>query len=86
METQRRVYGIAEPLRRGMELKIVREGVWRPAVLGGSAGMGGNVQEDILVVGGRDAEVGWEDVFGGRFFFFFFFCCRFCCWMVLGGG
>lgn len=56
-----------------MELKIVREGVWRPAALGGVQGMGGNVQEDILVVGGRDTEVGWEDVFGGMYSVFVLF-------------
>jgi proteasome maturation protein len=63
MESLRRIYGIAEPVRRGMELKIVRDGQWRPAVLGGS--IGGNVHEDILVLGGRDTEVTWEDVFHG---------------------
>ena len=52
MEGLRRAYGIAEPVRRGMELKIVRDGTFRPAVLGGSKG--GNVHEDILVLGGRD--------------------------------
>jgi len=63
MESLRRIYGIAEPVRRGMELKIVRDGQWRPAVLGGN--MGGNIHEDILVLGGRDTEVTWEDVFHG---------------------
>ncbi|ODM17833.1 hypothetical protein SI65_06621 [Aspergillus cristatus] len=63
MEGLRRAYGIAEPVRRGMELKIVRDGTFKPAVLGG--GKGGNVHEDILVLGGRDTEVGWEDVFQG---------------------
>ncbi|KAL4875975.1 proteasome maturation factor UMP1-domain-containing protein [Aspergillus karnatakaensis] len=63
METLRRAYGIAEPVRRGMELKIVRDGTFRPAVLGGNKG--GNVHEDILVLGGRDAEVNWEDIFLG---------------------
>ncbi|PLB49020.1 putative 20S proteasome maturation protein Ump1 [Aspergillus steynii IBT 23096] len=63
METLRRAYGIAEPVRRGMELKLVRDGTFRPAVLGGVKG--GNVHEDILVLGGRDAEIGWEDVFQG---------------------
>lgn len=63
METLRRAYGIAEPIRRGMELKIVRDGTFRPAVLGGNRG--GNVHEDILVLGGRDTEVGWEDIFQG---------------------
>ncbi|KAL2820478.1 proteasome maturation factor UMP1-domain-containing protein [Aspergillus cavernicola] len=63
MESLRRTYGIGEPIRRGMELKIVRDGSFRPAVLGGNKG--GNLHEDILVLGGRDAEVGWEDVFSG---------------------
>ncbi|KAJ5243051.1 uncharacterized protein N7469_001378 [Penicillium citrinum] len=63
MEGLRRAYGIAEPVRRGMELKIVRDSTFRPAVLGGMKG--GNVHEDILVLGGRDAEIGWEDVFQG---------------------
>lgn len=39
MEGLRRTFGIAEPIRRGMEFKIVREGSWRPAVLGGGRGM-----------------------------------------------
>ncbi|KAI2789999.1 hypothetical protein POX_d05500 [Penicillium oxalicum] len=63
MESLRRAYGIAEPVRRGMELKIVRDGTFRPAVLGGMRG--GNVHEDILALGGRDTEIGWEDVFQG---------------------
>ncbi|KAF9894737.1 hypothetical protein FE257_006627 [Aspergillus nanangensis] len=66
METLRRAYGIAEPIRRGMELKIVRDGTFAPAALGGSKG--GNVHEDILVLGGRDTEVGWEDIFQGNEF------------------
>jgi hypothetical protein len=69
MESLRRAYGIAEPVRRGMELKIVRDGTFRPAVLGGMKG--GNVHEDILVLGGRDMEIGWEDVFQGKFVIWF---------------
>lgn len=65
MESLRRAYGIAEPVRRGMELKIVRDTTFRPAVLGGVKG--GNVHEDILVLGGRDTEVGWEEIFQGMF-------------------
>lgn len=65
MEGLRRAYGIAEPVRRGMELKIVRDGTFRPAVLGGMRG--GNVHEDILVIGGRDSEVQWEDIYTGMF-------------------
>ncbi|KAJ5713056.1 uncharacterized protein N7483_010237 [Penicillium malachiteum] len=63
MESLRRAYGIAEPVRRGMELKIVRDSTFRPAVLGGLKG--GNIHEDILVLGGRDTEVGWEEIFQG---------------------
>jgi proteasome maturation protein len=65
MEGLRRAYGIAEPVRRGMELKIVRDGTFRPAVLGGVRG--GNVHEDILMLGGRDTEVQWEDIYQGMF-------------------
>ncbi|KAF2199937.1 proteasome maturation factor UMP1 [Delitschia confertaspora ATCC 74209] len=60
MEMLRRQFGIAEPVRRGMELKCVKSGEWRPMVLGGSSG----VQKDVLE--GRDTEVGWEDVFVGN--------------------
>jgi proteasome maturation protein len=72
METLRRQFGIAEPVRRGMELKIAQAGEWKPAVLGlGPAGKGG-VHGDILA--GRDWECEWEDVFTGMvppsFFFF----------------
>ncbi|ODH13737.1 hypothetical protein ACO22_06951 [Paracoccidioides brasiliensis] len=63
METLKRVYGIAEPVRRGMELKIVQEGQWKPAVLGG--GKESNIHADILALGGRETEVTWEDVFDG---------------------
>jgi hypothetical protein len=44
MEMLRRQFGIAEPVRRGMELKIAEAGEWRPAALGGSSG----VHRDIL--------------------------------------
>jgi len=42
-----------------MELKIAREGEWRPAVLGCSAGVSGDV------LAGRDWECAWEDVYRG---------------------
>jgi proteasome maturation protein len=60
MEGLRRTYGIAEPVRRGMELKIAREGEWRAAALGGSGGVHGDVLE------GRDWGCEWEDVFTGE--------------------
>jgi hypothetical protein len=58
----RREFGIAEPIRRAMEVKICQEGDWRPAVLGFK---GEGVHEQIL--SGRDASVDWEDVFNGEF-------------------
>lgn len=62
MTMLRREFGIAEPIRRGMEVKICQEGEWRPAVLGHK---GEGVHEEIL--SGRDASVDWEDVFNGEF-------------------
>jgi len=61
MEGLRRTFGISEPIRRGMELKITREGSWRPMALGG--GQVG-VHEDILL--GRDSSIHWEDIFTGE--------------------
>jgi proteasome maturation protein len=64
METLRRAYGVAEPVRRQMELKITREGQWKPMALGGpGAGAGSSVHEEILA--GRDDVITWEDVFTG---------------------
>ncbi len=63
METLRRTYGMAEPIRRGMELKITRDGEWRPLAITGGSGMG-SVHEEILR--GRDATITWEDVFSGE--------------------
>ena len=61
MHGLRRTYGIAEPVRREMELKDVRAG----DTIGASflRGKDTSVGEDIL--GGRDTEIGgWEGVFG----------------------
>jgi proteasome maturation protein len=63
MEMLRRQFGIAEPVKRGMEMAIVRAGEWRPMCIGGWGGGMGGLHADILA--GRDAEIGWEDVFGG---------------------
>jgi proteasome maturation protein len=62
MEGYRRTFGISEPIRRGMELKITREGEWRPACLGG--GLERGVHEEILR--GSLETVTWEDVFKGE--------------------
>lgn len=61
MEGLRRTFGMAEPIRRGMELKLTAAGEWRPAAVGGAS----NVHGDILA--GRDTEIGWEDVYKGEF-------------------
>ncbi|KAB5576576.1 proteasome maturation factor UMP1, partial [Coniochaeta sp. 2T2.1] len=61
MEMLRRTYGMAEPIRRQMELKIVRDGQWRPLALGGGRP---SVQEEILT--GRDEVIDWEDVYAGE--------------------
>lgn len=57
-----RTFGLAEPIRRGMELKLVRDAdaVGRPRALGRPSG----VHEDILT--GRDTEIAWEDVYADQ--------------------
>lgn len=60
MQGLRRQFGVAEPIKRGMELAVVRAGEFRPAVLGGSAGVHGDVLE------GRDTTIEWEDVYGAE--------------------
>ncbi|KAF4587395.1 hypothetical protein GQ602_004088 [Ophiocordyceps camponoti-floridani] len=60
MASLRRTFGIAEPVRRAMELKMVRQGDWRPAEL--RSGLP-SVHEDILR--GTDDSLSWEDVFTG---------------------
>ncbi|KOS17738.1 Proteasome maturation factor UMP1 [Escovopsis weberi] len=62
MESLRRTFGVAEPVRRAMELKLVRDGEWRPMLLGAAGGLP-SVHEDILR--GRDDSLQWEDVFTG---------------------
>lgn len=64
MEKLRREFGLAEPVKRGMEKKIVGAGEWRPACLSVGAGALGDVHKDVLE--GRETEIGWEDVFRGQ--------------------
>ncbi|KAL0944573.1 Proteasome maturation factor UMP1 [Colletotrichum truncatum] len=61
METLRRTFGVSEPIRRQMELKITQNGEWRPAALGGHQA---SVHEEILR--GKDTSISWEDVFTGE--------------------
>ncbi|KAI9797668.1 MAG: hypothetical protein M1825_005727 [Sarcosagium campestre] len=60
-ESLRRHFGLAEPVRRGMEQKIVDAGEWRPQCLGGSAGVHG----DILRGEDCSIEGGWDGIFSG---------------------
>jgi len=62
METLRRTFGMAEPIRRGMELKITRDGEWRPMALGG--GSQPSLHEEILQ--GKEDTITWEDVYTGE--------------------
>lgn len=62
MESLRKTFGVAEPIRRGMELKTVRDGEWRPLALGGAGQR--SVHEDILR--GRESHIDWEDVYTGE--------------------
>ncbi|KAK3391136.1 proteasome maturation factor UMP1 [Podospora didyma] len=64
METLRRAYGMAEPIRRGMELKITRDGAWRPMALGGGGATQPSLHDEILT--GRDEMITWEDVYSGE--------------------
>ena len=59
-----RQFGVGEPVRRGMEMQIVSAGEWTPQAMMSSVGGAQGVSADILA--GRDAEIGWEDVFTGR--------------------
>ncbi|EPS45640.1 hypothetical protein H072_382 [Dactylellina haptotyla CBS 200.50] len=58
MESLKRTFGLAEPVRRGMEKMIVGAD-FRPALLGGPS----NLHMDIL--NGRECWIDWEDVFVG---------------------
>lgn len=61
MEGLRRTFGLAEPIRRGMELKMVRDGEWRFSGLGGSER---SISEEILM--GSDTKLDWEDIYTGK--------------------
>ncbi|KAF8463494.1 proteasome maturation factor UMP1-domain-containing protein [Kalaharituber pfeilii] len=56
MEGLRRVFGLGEPIRRGMEMKIVGSD-FRPKVLGGPS----NLHLDILK--NKDWTLDWDDIF-----------------------
>lgn len=57
METHRRLFGIADPIKREMELSIVKQSEFKPKVLGGSC----NIHSDILQ--NKDTSIDWEDIY-----------------------
>jgi len=65
MQLLRREFGVAEPVKRRMELDICEKGDWRPACLGGEGRTGGSSGLHADILAGRDCEIGWEDVFVG---------------------
>ncbi|KAA8894061.1 proteasome maturation factor UMP1 [Sphaerosporella brunnea] len=58
MEGLRRLYGAAEPIRRGMEIKMCAD--YKPIQLGGPS----NLHKDILE--NHDCSIDWEDIFTGN--------------------
>ncbi|CDK28134.1 unnamed protein product [Kuraishia capsulata CBS 1993] len=59
LEQYRRLFGAADPIRRTMDLEIVSQTDFKPAVLGGPA----NVHLDILK--NKDSSIDWEDIYKG---------------------
>ncbi|ODV59840.1 Ump1p [Ascoidea rubescens DSM 1968] len=57
MEQYRRLFGLAEPLKRTMELEIVNRIDFRPEILGGTS----NLHRDILL--NKDCSIDWEDIY-----------------------
>lgn len=59
MQNYKRTFGMGEPIRRSMEMQIVKETTIMPAVVGTPA----NIHLDILK--NKDLDVDWEDVYTG---------------------
>ncbi|KAH3670661.1 hypothetical protein OGAPHI_001176 [Ogataea philodendri] len=61
LETYRRIFGAADPIKREMELKLVQDSQFKPAVLGGPS----DLHTDILL--NRETTIDWEDIYTGKF-------------------
>lgn len=57
METHRRMFGMADPVKREMELAIVENSEFVPTVLGSTS----HIHSDILR--NKDWSVDWEDIY-----------------------
>lgn len=63
LETYRRLFGAAAPIKRELELDIVKKTDFRPEILGNGAIP--SPGQDILL--NRETTVEWEDIYGGKF-------------------
>ncbi|SCU93669.1 LAFA_0F17612g1_1 [Lachancea sp. 'fantastica'] len=65
LQQYRQVFGLAEPMKREMELAIVRNSDFNPLSLGTENGFSSpaSMHRDILL--NREASVDWEDVYPG---------------------
>lgn len=60
LESYKRIFGAAEPIRRVVELNVVDNTDFQPSSLGPAS----NIHRDILL--NKDASVDWEDVYSGH--------------------
>ncbi len=58
LESYKRLFGAAEPMRRTLELQVVEQTDFKPAVLGEAAS---GIHRDILL--NKDADIDWEDIY-----------------------
>ncbi|SCU94715.1 LANO_0E07822g1_1 [Lachancea nothofagi CBS 11611] len=63
LEQYRRVFGLAEPMKREMELAIVQNSDFNPLSQSTDSGFSTSLHRDILL--NREASVDWEDVYQG---------------------
>ncbi|ODV82752.1 hypothetical protein CANARDRAFT_30603 [[Candida] arabinofermentans NRRL YB-2248] len=61
LESYRRIFGAADPIKREMELSIVEQDSFKPMILGG--GYESSLQKDILL--NRETTIDWEDIYTG---------------------
>lgn len=60
MEGYRRTYGAGEPIRRTMEMEVVKATDLMPSMLGGPS----SAHHDILM--NKDTNVTWEEIYPGQ--------------------
>lgn len=60
MEGYRRTFGAGEPIRRAMELEVIKMTDLAPQLLGGPS----SIHQDILL--NKDTSVTWEEIYPGQ--------------------